>query len=152
MKVIPPYKEFQYLYRDLVDLHEDDIDKVESITTENTLEEKLRGALEYFKAKSLPIIYPGKAYGVALVYALNIERDYGIPIRETLSDSDLFMGEDRFFVTYDQDPETYEALIERLKEFEPNDVTQMGWAEQTSRYYWLECTPEGIAHVMTYPE
>lgn len=152
MSESPPYKEYQYLYRDLVQVHEDDISKVESVTTENTLEEKLRGALEYFKAKSLPIIYPGKSYGVALVYAMNIERDYGIPLRKTLNDPELFLGDDQFFVPYDQDPETYEALIQQLQDRPTSDVIASGWAKQTSHYYWLECTSEGIEHVMTNHE
>ena len=62
MSTQPPYKEYQYLYRELVEEHDDAIDKVPSVVTENTLEEKLRGAMAYFEAQSFPIIYPGKSY------------------------------------------------------------------------------------------
>ena len=41
MSTQPPYKEYQYLYRELVEEHDDAIDKVPSVVTENTLEEKL---------------------------------------------------------------------------------------------------------------
>jgi hypothetical protein len=146
MSTQPPYKEYQYLYRELVEEHDDAIDKVPSVVTENTLEEKLRGAMAYFEAQSFPIIYPGKSYGVAVVYAYHILRDYNIPVLETLNESDLFLGEDPYFVVYQDDPETYDRLLEKLQPL--GDITELGWAKQTSEYYRLECTAEGLAEVM----
>lgn len=144
----PPYKEYQYLYRDLVKEHDDAIDKVPFVETENTVVEKVRGAMAFFRSEAFPIIYPGKSYGVAVVYATHILRDYGIPLRDTLHDPDLFLGEDPYYVTYDQDPDTYEAILEALTEFGEADYTQLGWAKQTSIYYRLECTAEGIEEIM----
>ena len=81
-----------------------------------------------------------------MVYAYHILRDYNIPVLETLNESDLFLGEDPYFVVYQDDPETYDRLLEKLQPL--GDITELGWAKQTSEYYRLECTAEGLAEVM----
>lgn len=141
-----PYKEYQLLYQELVKDHEDDFSKVLHRVTPNVLADKIFGAMDFFRYKRIPIVYPGKTYAVAIVYAYHIEKDYGIPLRETLDDPDLFMGHDAYFVRYSKDPQTYEAILKELEKI-PQWWTS-GWAEKTSQYYRLECTEEGIQQVI----
>ncbi|QTH80255.1 hypothetical protein PA10_00055 [Pseudomonas phage pPa_SNUABM_DT01] len=136
-----PYKDNQRLYNQLVRDHTDDFELMEMVESE----EKIENALHYFKEATFPLYYPAKSYSVAIIYAYKLNELFGIDIYETLRDEDLFLGQDPYFVTYDQDQATYDAIIERLKEIP--DWINSGWAPQTVRYCLLECTDEGIISV-----
>ena len=132
------YKQYQELYASLVMEHEDAFCKMPWEESS----EIVQPALDYFKEQKFPLIYPAKSYAVAIIYATLIEKEYGFPLRETLNDPDLFLGQDDFFVTYDQDPFNYEAILAGLEEI-PNWL-ESGWAPQTAKYFYAECTAEGI--------
>lgn len=137
----PEYKLYQRLYQDLVKDHSDDFSKMDWVTSPELVD----NALSYFRKAEFPIIYPAKSYAVAIIYAKMIEQYYGIALRDSLNDTDLFLGHDEFFVPYNQDPETYEAILERLKGIP--DWLQSGWAPKTVEYFYLECTAEGLESI-----
>lgn len=132
------YKVYQKLYNQLVINHTDDFSLMEFIEDS----EIVNNALKYFKEATFPLIYPAKSYSVAIIYATLIEMEYGIPLRETLNDDDLFLGQDDFFVPYHADSITYEKIIDKLRNV-PNWINS-GWASKTKEYFYLECTEEGI--------
>lgn len=138
----PVYKQYQRLYEDLVQDHPDDFSKMEIIIQDELVE----NALKYFEAATFPLIYPAKSYAVAIIYATLNEQHYGIPLLETLSDPDLFLGHDQYFKPYQADPATYNAILKRLGDLP--DWIDKGWAPQTAEYWRLECTEEGIQDVI----
>ncbi len=135
----PPYKCFQRLYNEMVKDHPDDFAKMEIIEEEELVE----NALKYFDAATFPLIYPAKSYAVAVIYAFKLHELYGVTIRETLDDPDLFLGQDPYFTPYSEDPTTYDAIIAKLGT--RLNWMDSGWAPQTVKYCLLECTEEGIA-------
>lgn len=137
----PEHKLYQKLYKELVTEHLDDFSKVEWVESP----ELVNNAIAYFQADVFPLVYPAKSYSVAIIYATLLEKEYGIPLRESLNDKDLFLGDDDFFVTYDTDPETYEAILSKLSDI-PNWI-QSGWAPKTANYFYLECTVEGLESI-----
>lgn len=137
-----PYKEYQLLYEEFVGKHQDDFEFMQIVEDPELVE----NALHYFREASFPLIYPAKSYAVAIIYATKIKEIYGIDLYETLRDTDLFLGHDQYFVTYDQDPATYDAILKKLEEIP--DWINSGWAPQTVRYCLLECTEEGVAEAL----
>jgi hypothetical protein len=135
------WKIYQQVYNRLVSEHSDDFAKVEYIEAEELVE----NALHYFREATFPLIYPAKSYAAAIVYATLIEQTYGYPLRESLNDDDLFLGQDAYFVPYRKNPDAYEAILKRLETF-PDWLTS-GWAPRTAEYFRLECTEDGINEV-----
>lgn len=138
-----PYKEYQRLYDEFVQEHPDDFANMQIIEDPELVE----NALHYFREASFPLIYPAKSYAVAIIYATKIKELYGIDLYETLRDPDLFLGHDQYFVPYDQDPATYDAILAKLETI-PNWIAS-GWAPQSVNYCLLECTEEGVQSVMS---
>jgi len=138
----PEYKQYQRLYNQLVTEHTDDFSLMEYVESP----EIVQNALHYFKGQFFPLIYPAKSYAVAVIYAYLIFKEYGIPIRDTLMDDDLFLGQDEYFVPYYKDSASYEQILAAL-DYMPNWIT-LGWAPKTAEYFRLECTAAGIEEVM----
>lgn len=132
------YKDCQLIYSALVTDHPDDFKKMQIVEDSELVE----NALHYFKEATFPLIYPAKSYAVAIIYAYKLNEIYGIDKYDVLDDADLFLGQDPYFVPYSQNPEVYDAIMERLEEI-PDWITS-GWAPQTVEYCLLECTEEGI--------
>lgn len=139
---IPEHKQYQNIYRSLVTDNPDDFAKMEIIHSEELLE----NAKHYFREATFPLIYPAKSMAVAVIYALCLEETYAINPFDSLKDPDLFLGQDPYFVTYDNHPLVYDQLLEWVLA-QPN-WKEMGWAKQTVEYFRLECTEEGINEVM----
>jgi hypothetical protein len=139
---IPEHKQYQQLYQQLVTEHTDDFSKMEYVVAP----EIVQNALYYFKGQNFPLIYPAKSYAVAVIYAYLLFKEYGIPIRDSLSDKDLFLGQDEYFVPYHEDVASYEAILKELN-YTHNWIT-LGWAPKTAEYFRLECTAAGIQEVM----
>lgn len=136
------HKQYQQLYHQLVTEHTDDFSLMEYVEAP----EIVQNALYYFKGQNFPLIYPAKSYAVAVIYAYLLFKEYGIPIRESLADEDLFLGQDQYFVPYLKDVKSYEEILAALDHM-PNWIT-MGWAPKTAEYFRLECTAKGIEEVM----
>lgn len=139
---IPEHKQYQKLYQQLVTEHTDDFSLMEFVVAP----EIVQNALHYFKGQTFPLIYPAKSYAVAVIYAYLLFREYGIPIRDSLMDEDLFLGQDEYFVPYYQDPASYEEILKVL-DYTPDWINK-GWAPKTAEYFRLECTAAGIQEVM----
>jgi hypothetical protein len=134
-----PYKEYQQLYDAMVTDHPDDFANMQIIEDPELVE----NALHYFKEATWPLIYPAKSYAVAIIYATKLNEIYGIDIETILSDEDLFLGQDHYFVPFGDDPETYREIIRRLESMP--DWINSGWAPQSVEYCLKECTEAGIA-------
>lgn len=132
------WKTWQQIYNSLVTDHSDAGFKHKRVMEV----EKVENALFYIREQADYGIYPAKSYMVAIIYATMLEKVYGEDFYEVLNDPDLLFGQDDFFEPYDQDPVTYDAIIERLKEY-PNWL-EMGWAPKTVEYFYLECTEQGV--------
>jgi hypothetical protein len=139
----PAYKDYQLLYDEYVQEHADDFANMEIVEDPELVE----NALHYFKEASFPLIYPAKSYAVAIIYATKIHELYDIPVKTTLNDPDLFLGHDRYFVPYELDPHTYDAILARLETI-PNWM-ESGWAPQSVKYCLLECTEDGVNSVLS---
>lgn len=140
-----PYKECQRLYHELVRNHADDFSKMEIVEEEELVE----NALKYFDKAEFPLIYPAKSYAVAIIYALMLKKTYGIPMVESLSDPDLFMGHDQYFRPYGPETkDTYQRIIGELWYRGEEVFLNSGWAPQTVKYFYAECTEEGLNKVM----
>lgn len=139
---IPEHKQYQKLYQQLVTEHTDDFSLMEYVVAP----EIVQNALYYFKGQNFPLIYPAKSYAVAVIYAYLLFKEYGIPIRDSLADEDLFLGQDEYFVPYLKDVASYEAILHEL-DYTPNWIS-LGWAPKTAEYFRLECTAAGIQEVM----
>lgn len=133
-----PYKEYQQLYDALVTEHPDDFANMEIVIED----ELVNNALHYFKEATFPLIYPAKSYAVAIIYATKLNELYDIPVIDVLDDSDLFLGQDPYFIPYSEDPETYDAIMTALEDMP--DWMSSGWAPQSVEYCLLECTAAGI--------
>jgi len=129
------------LYNQLVTDHTDAFSKMPHIVSEELVD----NALRYFESKTFPLIYPAKAYSVAIIYATLIEKVYGFPVRESLDDPDLFLGQDPYFKRYSEDPDTYEQILTKLEGMA--NWIESGWSPQTVEYFYAECTEEGIERV-----
>lgn len=134
-----PYKDYQRLYNQLVTDHPDAFSNMQIVEDQ----EIVHNALHYFKEATFPLIYPAKSYAVAIIYATKLHELYGVDIYETLSDEDLFLGQDPYFVTYLTDPQSYDLILDELSRIP--DWISSGWAPQTVEYCLLECTEEGIS-------
>jgi len=135
------YKLYQKLYHELVREHTDDFENMEWVEAP----ELVQNALGYFRRAEFPLVYPAKSYAVAIIYATLLEKEYQIPLRESLDDPDLFLGHDDFFTVYSEDPDTYEAILSELTKI--HNWIESGWAPKSAEYFYLECTAEGLERV-----
>lgn len=60
------------------------------------------------------LIYPAKSYFVAIVYASCMKDFFEEEFYRALSDKEL-LPDDKFFKTYTEDKETYDAILEKIK-------------------------------------
>lgn len=99
--------------------------------------EILPHALAYFRERSPVAIYPAKSYAVAIIYAYLLARHYGEDFYTVLNDPQLLYGNDPYFVPYQKDPATYDAILTALGY--PELDLRGGWAPYTVRYFYAEC-------------
>ena len=100
----------QEIYHRLNLEHSDDLNSVD-IRISNTVKED---ALRHFYENIQEWIYPSKSYAVAYCYAYWISQDYGENFWDLLNDPLLLAGNDPYFETYDNSPEVYDYLFERV--------------------------------------
>lgn len=119
--------------------HTDIIEDVEFIDSGKT---SVGDAVRYLTHKDFPLLMPSKSRVVAILYARLLEQVYGIDFYEALNDPEL-LPDDSFFLPYEKDKEGYDLLLAELPPIE-HWVDMGGWAERTIKYFWLECTDDGI--------
>lgn len=97
----------------------------------------------YFYEPWDQLIYPAKAFAVALVYAKLIEKYFGTNMYNALKDGDLLLG-DRYFYDYTKQPQIYDVAINMLTDkelwdFESSSIGQvLSTVEYFKREFWLD--------------
>jgi len=123
------WKTRQQLFNSTAEEFTDDLNLVD-IRTE---EDSVTWAVKHFNERVDEWVYPAKSYFVAICYATWISYDFGEDFYELLNDPLLLAGNDPYFKIYDQDPETYNAILEQV-EF-PDPLTQTGMVPDVRSYY-----------------
>lgn len=107
--------------------YKDDLNKVEINLVEG--EEIAEYAIRHFEEYVDEWIYPSKSYVVAICYASWISDDFDEDFYETLNDPEL-LPHDPYFVPYDEDKYTYDAILEQIGE-----VDMTGMVPDIYEYY-----------------
>jgi len=74
----------------------------------------VKDALRYFSERDIGWIYPSKSYMVAICYARWLAKEFGGRPLEYLDDESLLFGNDPYFVTYSNDPKTYNSILNNI--------------------------------------
>lgn len=88
--------------------------------------ELVEDIVDYFTRPQDRLVYPAKAYAVAIIYSLLLEKLFALPFQESLGDKDLFQGTDRFYKSAREDRGVYAVALERLDFLTPE------WLENCS--------------------
>jgi len=123
------WKVRQEIYHRLNRDHDDDLNKVTIVDSRDVVED----AVMHFNERVDEWIYPAKSYFVGICYAYWLAEDYKEDFYKLLNDPDLLYGNDPYFVTYKEDPETYDAILSRV---EPIPMT--GMVPDVRKYYEAE--------------
>jgi len=125
----------QEIYHRLNTEHTDDLKKVDIVITTNVKEDALRHFVEYVDEW----IYPAKSYAVAFCYAYWISQDYlNEEFYMLLNDPDLLHGNDPYFRTYKEDPDTYNYIMDKVK----FPIPMLGMVPDIKEYYDAEIGPK----------
>lgn len=100
----------QEVYHRLNQEHDDDLNTKDIEITADVV----KHALRYFAEQDIGWIYPSKSYMVGICYARWLSEHFGGKPLEYLDDADLLFGNDPYFKTYEQDPETYSAILNSI--------------------------------------
>jgi hypothetical protein len=109
-KRIPEHKLRQKYYHLHNDNFSDDLNKFDIETTDDIV----RDAIRYFNDRDIGWVYPSKSYAVGICYAKWLQRHFGVGFYKALNDPNLLYGNDPYFVTYDEDRETYDNIIRQV--------------------------------------
>lgn len=96
----------QEIYHRLNKEYSDDLNNVDIVISHEYYD-----IIKHFYDKVDQWIYPAKSYFVAICYASWISEDYGDDIFDLLKDPMLLAGNDPYFKTYDEDPDTYNRIL-----------------------------------------
>jgi len=88
--------------------------------------------INFFKTESY-LIYPAKAYFVAIVYAKCMEKYFNENFYEMLNDPDL-LPDNKYFITYEKDKNTYDSVLVLLKK----DILDYPSTQKTENYFKKE--------------
>ncbi len=72
----------------------------------------LKRALEYPFSNNAICHYPGKSFAIAIIFSLLLEKHFGDSRFSYLSDPNLFMGEDPYFIPYTDSRDLYDKILE----------------------------------------
>lgn len=100
----------QSIYHKLNQLHDDDL----SLHDVKLDPEIIKNAILYFKTTELGWIYPAKSYVVGICYAKWLKQYFAENFYESLNDPDLLFGNDPYFVIYEKDKNTYDAILNNI--------------------------------------
>lgn len=88
--------------------------------------------VNFFNTES-QLIYPAKAYFVAIVYAKCMEKYFFEDFYKMLDDPEL-LSDDKYFVTYENDKNTYDSVLVLLKK----DILSYPSTQKTENYFKKE--------------
>lgn len=100
----------QEIYHRLNNEYRDDLNNVDIV-----MSNEYNDIIRHFNEKVNQWIYPAKSYFVAVCYASWIAEDYNEDLIELLRDPMLLAGNDPYFKTYDEDPETYDKILRDIE-------------------------------------
>jgi len=100
----------QEIYHRLNKNHTDDL----SNKTIEINQDIVFNSVRYFKETDLGWIYPAKSYMVAICYARWLSEQFGKDPINYLNDPDLLYKNDPYFITYDEDSNTYSCILEEI--------------------------------------
>ena len=100
----------QEIYHRLNNEYRDDLNNVDIV-----ISNEYNNIIRHFHEKVDQWIYPAKSYFVAVCYASWIAEDYNEDLIEPLRDPMLLAGNDPYFKTYDEDPETYDKILRDIE-------------------------------------
>lgn len=86
----------------------------DSIKIESSNEETIHNAVEYLSQEMPTLTFPSKSYAVALIYSYLIEQLFAEDFWTPLNDQQLFCGNDKYFKTYQDSPEIYDAILLKI--------------------------------------
>lgn len=122
----------QEIYHRLNKDYSDDLNKVDI-----TISHQYSDIIKHFYERVDEWIYPAKSYFVAVCYASWISEDYGEDIFDLLKDPMLLAGNDPYFVTYDNDPHTYNKILLQVG----LPIPMIGMVPDVREYYNDEIGP-----------
>lgn len=125
------WKVKQYLYHKLNTDFKDDLNKVEVVYDDDNIAE---GAIKHFYEKVDVWLYPAKSYFVAICYAYWLSQDYDEDFYELLNDKDLLYGNDPEFKIYNESPEIYNEILDKV-----TLIPDSGMVPDVREYYEAEC-------------
>lgn len=122
----------QEIYHRLNTVYSDDLNKVDIV-----ISHEYSDIIKHFYEKVDQWIYPAKSYFVAFCYASWISEDYGENIIDLLKDPMLLAGNDPYFKTYDDDPDTYNKILSQID----LPIPMKGMVPDVREYYNDEIGP-----------
>jgi len=136
------YKVNQEIYHrtaQFTDLLEDIPHRVEYMAHE----EMTNCVLRYFTDRNAEIVFPAKSYAVSIIYSVLLGKYFGEELMTALSDGDLYMGTDKYYVPYGVDKESntvYDAVLAQLNKLSLMDFesSTMPQVIATVNYFKLE--------------
>jgi hypothetical protein len=120
----------QEIYHRLNRDHDDDLNKIEIKITNTIVEDAVR----HFNERVNDWIYPAKSYFVAICYAEWLSEDFGEDFYDLLNDEMLLAGNDPYFRTFFEDPDTYSEILNRID----RSIPMKGMVPDVRKYYEKE--------------
>ena len=122
----------QHLYHRLNTEHDDAIENFEVTISENVVED----AVQYFTNRDIGWIYPAKSYMVAICYSKWLSEEFGGDPFEYLTDSELLYNNDPYFKPYQEDMDTYNAILLRVSGWNFDET--LGLVPDVKKYFLKE--------------
>jgi len=100
----------QTIFHKLNRYHDDDL-SLHNIKIDNDI---IHNAIKYFTTTELGWVYPAKSYVVGICYAKWLKQYFAEDFYQSLNDPDLLFGNDPYFVIYEKDRNTYDAILNNI--------------------------------------
>jgi hypothetical protein len=120
----------QEIYHRLNKDYDDDLNKVQIKISDDIVQDAIR----HFNERVDEWIYPSKSYFVAICYAEWLSEDFGEDFYDLLNDDMLLAGNDPYFQTFLEDPDTYNQIIDAID----YPIKMKGMVPDVRKYYESE--------------
>ena len=136
--MISEWKIRQEIYHRLNTEHSDDLNDKDIEITDDIIV----NAVRYFNERDIGWIYPSKSYMVGICYAKWLSEEFGGEPLDYLNDPELLYGNDPYFVTYNEDKENYDKILEEIQGW--NFSSTLGMCPDVKRYFIEEFQLESL--------
>ncbi len=128
----------QEIYNKIYTEFDDDI-KGKPIVEEFEESSIIARALSYLTVEDENWYYPGKAYSVAIIYALLLKKYFDEDFYLALSDPNLLYGLDPYFKPYPESKNIYDKIIEQIPKNLLENTEKHSWnMKKTIEYFEKE--------------